>query len=64
MRVSYILGNITEHASDKLIKELLSRCGTVISWKRVQGASGKLQVRGEFELRFTGSITVTYIPFV
>ena len=27
-----------------MIKELLARCGTVLSWKRVQGASGKLQV--------------------
>lgn len=40
------VGNITEHAGDKMIKELLNRCGNVLSWKRVQGASGKLQAFG------------------
>lgn len=45
------VGNISEHASDKMVKELLARCGNVLSWKRVQGASGKLQAFGfcEFE---------------
>ena len=42
--LSLLKGNITEHAGDKMIKELLNRCGNVLSWKRVQGASGKLQV--------------------
>ncbi|PKU28938.1 rna-binding protein hypothetical protein [Limosa lapponica baueri] len=37
------VGNISEKASDMLIRQLLAKCGLVLSWKRVQGASGKLQ---------------------
>lgn len=35
------VGNISEKASDMLIRQLLAKCGLVLSWKRVQGASGK-----------------------
>lgn len=41
--ITVFVGNITERASDMLIRQLLSRCGTVNNWKRVQGANGKLQ---------------------
>uniref|UniRef100_A0A0X3NVL8 RNA-binding protein 25 n=1 Tax=Schistocephalus solidus TaxID=70667 RepID=A0A0X3NVL8_SCHSO len=40
------VGNIPERAPDSLIKSLLMRCGNILSWKRVQGASGKLQAFG------------------
>ncbi|CAB3976593.1 RNA-binding 25 [Paramuricea clavata] len=44
--VTVFVGNITEHASDALIRQLLMKCGIVINWKRVQGADGKLQAFG------------------
>ncbi|XP_078671648.1 RNA-binding protein 25-like isoform X4 [Branchiostoma floridae x Branchiostoma belcheri] len=37
------VGNITDRATDVLIRQMLMKCGTVLSWKRVQGATGKLQ---------------------
>nr|KAG5712289.1 hypothetical protein BaRGS_023868 [Batillaria attramentaria] len=40
------VGNISERAPDMMIKQMLQRCGNVLSWKRVQGASGKLQAFG------------------
>merc|ERR1711976_348129 len=40
------VGNISERAPDSMIKQMLQRCGNVLSWKRVQGASGKLQAFG------------------
>ncbi|CAL8106464.1 unnamed protein product [Calicophoron daubneyi] len=40
------VGNISDRAPDQLIKTLLMRCGNILSWKRVQGASGKLQAFG------------------
>ncbi|KAG5276875.1 hypothetical protein AALO_G00110770 [Alosa alosa] len=45
------VGNISERASDMLIRQLLSKCGLVLSWKRVQGASGKLQAFGFCEYK-------------
>ncbi|CAB1335672.1 unnamed protein product [Coregonus sp. 'balchen'] len=39
------VGNISEKASDML------KCGLVLSWKRVQGASGKLQAFGFCEYK-------------
>ena len=39
------VGNICDRAPDAMIKQMLQRCGNVLSWKRVQGASGKLQGR-------------------
>lgn len=45
------VGNISEKASDMLIRQLLSKCGLVLSWKRVQGASGKLQAFGFCEYK-------------
>lgn len=41
--ITVFVGNITERASDMLIRQLLSKCGAVNNWKRVQGANGKLQ---------------------
>ncbi|CAD5121807.1 DgyrCDS10279 [Dimorphilus gyrociliatus] len=45
------VGNICEKAPDTMIRQMLSCCGNVLNWKRVQGASGKLQAFGfcEFE---------------
>ncbi|XP_045162235.2 RNA-binding protein 25-like isoform X2 [Mercenaria mercenaria] len=40
------VGNISERAPDSMVRTMLQRCGNVISWKRVQGASGKLQAFG------------------
>ncbi|XP_012679210.1 RNA-binding protein 25 isoform X2 [Clupea harengus] len=45
------VGNISEKASDMLVRQLLSKCGLVLSWKRVQGASGKLQAFGFCEYK-------------
>merc|ERR1712218_441545 len=33
-------------APDAMVRHLLTTCGPVISWKRVQGATGKLQAFG------------------
>lgn len=41
--VTVFVGNITERAPDIMIRHILNACGPVLSWKRVQGASGKLQ---------------------
>ncbi|XP_046400942.1 RNA-binding protein 25-like isoform X1 [Ischnura elegans] len=37
--VTVFVGNITERAPDAMIRHILSACGHVVSWKRVQGAS-------------------------
>ncbi|XP_014772566.1 RNA-binding protein 25 [Octopus bimaculoides] len=37
------VGNISGRSPDTMIREMLQRCGNILSWKRVQGASGKLQ---------------------
>ena len=42
--VTIFVGNITERAPDAMVRHLLTTCGPVVSWKRVQGATGKLQV--------------------
>ncbi|XP_013775685.1 RNA-binding protein 25-like [Limulus polyphemus] len=44
--VTVFVGNITERASDLLVRQILQRCGIVMNWKRVQGANGKLQAFG------------------
>lgn len=41
--VTVFVGNITEKWPDAMIRQLLATCGQVINWKRIQGASGKLQ---------------------
>ncbi|XP_013394029.1 RNA-binding protein 25-like [Lingula anatina] len=46
------VGNISERAPDAMVRQMLSRCGNVISWKRVQGASGKLQAFGFCEYEY------------
>jgi len=48
--VTVFVGNITERAPDAMIRHLLTTCGSVLSWKRVQGATGKLQAFGFCEL--------------
>ncbi|XP_075904840.1 RNA-binding protein 25 isoform X2 [Nelusetta ayraudi] len=45
------VGNISEKVADMLIRQLLAKCGIVLSWKRVQGASGKLQAFGFCEYK-------------
>lgn len=35
--VTVFVGNITEKAPDLMIRQILSTCGHVLSWKRVQG---------------------------
>uniref|UniRef100_H2ZHU5 PWI domain-containing protein n=1 Tax=Ciona savignyi TaxID=51511 RepID=H2ZHU5_CIOSA len=45
------VGNISDRASDALIRQILMKCGSVFTWKRVQGASGKLQAFGFCEYR-------------
>lgn len=37
------VGNISDKASDTLVRQILLRCGRIEGWKRVQDASGKLQ---------------------
>merc|ERR1719228_1243692 len=44
--VTVFVGNITERAPDAMVRHLLTTCGPVVSWKRVQGATGKLQAFG------------------
>lgn len=40
------VGNISERVPDPMIRAMLLRCGSVMSWKRVEGPSGKLQAFG------------------
>merc|ERR1712021_267138 len=44
--VTVFVGNITEKAQAAMIRHLLNTNGPVNSWKRVQGATGKLQAFG------------------
>jgi len=44
--VTVFVGNITERAPDSMVRHLLTTAGPVVSWKRVQGATGKLQAFG------------------
>ena len=36
--ITVFVGNIVEHAPDMMIRQILSTCGHVISWKRIQGS--------------------------
>ncbi|CAM2717450.1 unnamed protein product [Rotaria socialis] len=40
------VGSISDRAPDAMIKRMLHNCGSVVNWKRVQGANGKLQAFG------------------
>lgn len=40
------VGSISDRAPDTMIKRMLHNCGSVVSWKRIQGANGKLQAFG------------------
>lgn len=44
--VTVFVGNISERAQDAMVRSLLASCGPLVSWKRVQGATGKLQAFG------------------
>ncbi|KAK2707802.1 RNA-binding protein 25-like isoform X2 [Artemia franciscana] len=44
--ITVFVGNISERAPDAMIRQMLTCCGPVVSWKRVQGASGVLQAFG------------------
>lgn len=44
--ITVFVGSITDRASDILVRQILSKCGNVNIWKRVQGANGKLQAFG------------------
>ncbi|XP_059484170.1 RNA-binding protein 25-like isoform X2 [Neocloeon triangulifer] len=44
--VTVFVGNITERAPDAMIRHILSACGTVNSWKRVQGTTGRAPAFG------------------
>lgn len=35
--VTVFVGNLTERAPDLMVRHMLSACGPVVSWKRVQG---------------------------
>lgn len=41
--ITVFVGNITDRAPDNMIRQMLAHCGAIVSWKRVQGASGVLQ---------------------
>lgn len=56
--VTVFVGNITDRAPDNMIRQHLQHCGAVISWKRVQGASGVLQ--GNIWLHVTQSSLITF----
>jgi RNA-binding protein 25 len=45
------VGNISDKVPDNVIRQLLMSCGTVLNWKRVQGATGKLQAFGFCEYK-------------
>ena len=40
------VGNLSDRVPDPMIFKMLQRCGLVITWKRAQGANGKLQAFG------------------
>ncbi|CAF0896551.1 unnamed protein product [Adineta steineri] len=40
------VGSISDRAPDVMIKRMLQHCGSVINWKRVPGANGRLQAFG------------------
>lgn len=52
--VTVFVGNITEKAPDLMIRQILSSCGHVMSWKRVQGILNRRAridyVREKFQL--------------
>ena len=39
--ITVFVGSISDRASDILVRQMLSKCGNVNIWKRVQGANGK-----------------------
>ena len=47
--VTIFVGKISEKAPDSLVRTMLSKCGYINLWKRVEGADGKLQTFGYCE---------------
>ena len=48
--MTVFVGNITERAPELMMRQILSSCGLVLNWKRVLGASGKLQGENDLAL--------------
>ncbi|VDN04889.1 unnamed protein product [Thelazia callipaeda] len=48
------VGNINDKCGNELIRAILTECGSVATWKRIQGSNGKFQAFGfcEFENPF------------
>ncbi|EYC18732.1 hypothetical protein Y032_0026g1336 [Ancylostoma ceylanicum] len=40
------VGNISEKCSNEFMQQMLQECGTVTTWKRIQGSNGKYQAFG------------------
>ncbi|XGW02871.1 hypothetical protein V3C99_014699 [Haemonchus contortus] len=40
------VGNISEKCSNEFMQQMLQECGTVTTWKRIQGSNGKFQAFG------------------
>ena len=59
--VTVFVGNITDRAPDNMVRQHLQHCGSVISWKRVQGASGVLQGNIQPSVINTRSLTVFFL---
>lgn len=41
--ITVFVGNISTAVPDAVLREMLNKCGTVLHWKRVKGATGELQ---------------------
>ncbi|VDN25864.1 unnamed protein product [Gongylonema pulchrum] len=52
------VGNINDKCGNELIRSILTECGAVATWKRIQGSNGKFQAFGfcEFESPFEGEL--------
>uniref|UniRef100_A0A8L8KSU9 RRM domain-containing protein n=1 Tax=Heligmosomoides polygyrus TaxID=6339 RepID=A0A8L8KSU9_HELPZ len=40
------VGNISDKCSNEFMQQMLQECGTVTTWKRIQGSNGKFQAFG------------------
>lgn len=55
--VTVFVGKISEKAPDSLLRQMLTKCGFINVWKRVDGADGKLQPFGFCEFADPESAT-------
>jgi RNA-binding protein 25 len=55
--VTVFVGKISEKVPDSLLRQMLSKCGFINVWKRVDGADGKLQTFGFCEFADPESAT-------